>query len=1042
MRCCENFVGLIWVFIYHQWCIAIYIISAGDIYLSPFLTLYISFPLSLGCPIDIRNIIQGDITKAIECYTSALECCAKDDDDISLTTSSTLLSNRAMAHLKSAELPLSSSDSTTSSNDEQQQQIQNVQNSLQNCIDDCTLALQQLDSTPNSTTSNTKEEEESKLNLRTKLLYRNAKALVTLANLPSSLSPSNSTSSNSTSSMSNSTKEKKLNESAKLLLQLLQLQPANKEASNLLNQVREIHSSMNSGSSGSSGSSRVGKALDYLNILTSNNNKQDESKLNNTELPKDEKGKEITILDCLHILQGSLSDDIPSTSNDIGKYEGGVQLLLQIARFGIPPPTSSIEGEEREDKNTQCRLASLHILSACCSTDTFILQYAKRNILSPNLLAQIVEEEASSLFSSGSSNKWTREGAADIAVATIALLVRLIVHYDHYEIIKHFTPKILEDGSIEELNDQQKKKLQQMQIPEVDGSVICRVAIAAFLWGTNDRSGSSSNEGENIDTRPPRAALDLLSAWTASDLDALDAASDACFTPTSSDSSSNSQSKKKKASQHFLSPEDIRRMKPRQVSAHRKREGEFTRSNLSRAIEHISTFCNDQSGGLNSMLICASTTIDHRLRREVGLQIGRMMSVYVENDDVKKLIYRELGCSDWTVGKEEEEKGENVGQQEMSTLTIEELDDDEEEGKEMDDSSEESKLLSMMKRGQLTASLIMGKPDVGTWALKYGWSNGQGVEELKQLISSNNSCAMSIASELVSAASSVESSRPLLATLVQEGTLEDLLIHPDADVRSGAASCAAKIGLASKALSSDDGEVMGLLDVAIELLFEEDEWLDDDDNKSSSKSKVEALTKKVPPSRKASEESTSMDRGIEVLAYLVSKTFVKEKVVGGYKPEGSPADRKTALERLVEIACAPSSGDAQLSYGLASVFNLLAVSIETLRKEAFIGKEITREQYDQLQALGKTEEEKEAEAKKDEKEGDNPASVSERIRKLASSNVPRAMVKLLEGSSSDTTQDKLLEGMCRMASEPTVRGLMIQQGCLTTCLQLDKGVSV
>ena len=955
-----------------------------------------------------------------------------------------------MAHLKSAELLLLSSsnnnsvdsanDSTTTSSDEQH--FQNVQNSLQHCIDDCTLALQQLDST--TTSNNTKEEEETKLNLRTKLLYRNAKALVTLVNLPSLTSlPSSLSPSTSTSSMSNSTKEKKLNEAAKLLLQLLQLQPNNKEASLLLNQVREIHTSMNTGS-GSSGS-RVGKALDYLNILTSNNNEQNKS-IQKKELPKDDKGKEITILDCLHILQGSLSDDISSTSSDIGNYEGGVQLLLQIARYGIPPPTSSIKGEEREHKNTQCRLAALHILSACCSTDTFILQYANRNILSPNLLAQIVEEEASSssLSSTSSQSKeGTREGAADIAVATIALLVRLIVHYDHYEIIKHFTPKILDDGTIEELSDLDKKKLQQMQMPEVDGSVICRVAIAAFLWGTNG-SGKSSNEGEDvIDTRPPRAALDLLSAWTASDLDALDAASDACFAPTSSDSNSSSVSGKKKASQHFLSPEDIRRMKPRQVSTHRKREGEFTRYNLSRAIQHISTFCNDQSGGLNSMLICASKTIDHRLRREVGLQIGRMMSVYVENDDVKKLIYRELGCNDWTVGKDEEEKEkENVGQTELSTLTIEELDD--EEGKEMDESSEESKLLTMMKRGQLTASLIMGKPDVGTWALKYGWSNGQGVEELKQLISSNNSCAMSIASELVSAASSVERSRPLLATLVQEGTLEDLLIHPDADVRSGAASCAAKIGLASKALSSDNGEVMGLLDVAIELLFEEDEWLDDNDQtkSSSNKSKVEALTKKVPMSRKASGESTSMDRGIEVLAYLVSKTFVKEKVVGGYKPEGSPADRKTALERLVEIACAPSSGDAQLSYGLASVFNLLAVSIETLRKEAFIGKEITREQYDQLQALGKTEEEKEAEAKKDEKEGDNPASVSERIRKLASCNVPRAMVKLLEGSSSDTTQDKLLEGMCRMASEPTVRGLMIQQGCLTTCLQLDKGVSV
>ena len=360
--------------------------------------------------------------------------------------------------------------------------------------------------------------------------------------------------------------------------------------------------------------------------------------------------------------------------------------------------------------------------------------------------------------------------------------------------------------------------------------------------------------------------------------------------------------------------------------------------------------------------------------------------------------------------------------------------DEEKDGDEKEELDDESKLLVMMKRGQLTASLIMGKPEVGTWALKYGWSNGNGIEELKQLISSNKSCAMSIASELVSSASSVESSRPLLATLVGEGTLDELLIHPDADVRSGAASCAAKIGLASKALSADDDEVMGLLDVAIELLYQEDKGLE-----NSSKVKTDATLAKNVPTSLGAGESTSMDRGIEVLAYLVSKTFVKEKIVGGYKPWASHFDRKPVLERLIEIACNPTSGEAQMAYGLAGIFNLLAVSIETLRKEAFIGKEITREQYDQLQALGKTEEEKEVEAKKDEREGDNPASVSERIRKLASANVPRAMVKLLEGSSSDATQDKLLEGMCRMASEPSVRGLMIQQGCLTTCLQLDKG---
>ena len=128
-----------------------------------------------------------------------------------------------------------------------------------------------------------------------------------------------------------------------------------------------------------------------------------------------------------------------------------------------------------------------------------------------------------------------------------------------------------------------------------------------------------------------------------------------------------------------------------------------------------------------------------------------------------------------------------------------------------------------------------------------------------------------------------------------------------------------------------------------------------------------------------------------------------------------------------------------MAYGLAGIFNLLSVSVETLRKEAFVGKEITKEQYDQLQALGKTEEEKEAAAKKDETEGDTPAAVSERIRKLANANVPRAIVKLLEGSS-DATQEKLLEGMGRMASEQSVRGIMIQQGCLSACLKLDKGV--
>lgn len=63
----------------------------------------------------------------------------------------------------------------------------------------------------------------------------------------------------------------------------------------------------------------------------------------------------------------------------------------------------------------------------------------------------------------------------------------------------------------------------------------------------------------------------------------------------------------------------------------------------------------------------------------------------------------------------------------------------------------------------MTASLLLGKPDIGTWTLKHGWSNGMGFQQLKQLISSEDSRAMSIASELVLEASSVESARPLLS---------------------------------------------------------------------------------------------------------------------------------------------------------------------------------------------------------------------------------------------------------------------------------------
>lgn len=316
--------------------------------------------------------------------------------------------------------------------------------------------------------------------------------------------------------------------------------------------------------------------------------------------------------------------------------------------------------------------------------------------MAPTVLAQIVEEEAalscSKTYKKTSNNtinnstNTTMEqegggsgggGSADIAVAAMALMVRLIVHWDHREVARYFAPTILPDGTtqgVDITSSSSSTTAATTLMPEVDKSSVCRAAKAAFSW-------KSSNHDDDVatarnGTKAPRAALDLLSAWTASDLDALDAASDACYAPTSSSSAKQQRSDGKhqqyRAVRHKLTVEDVRRMKPRQVAAHRKREGEYQRANTKRALRHVSAFCSVEVGGLDSMLACAARAEDHSLRREVGMQIGRMVSVFDEgrDDDVKKLICKALACTDWKVGKEEDnEDGGGI-----STLTIEELD--------------------------------------------------------------------------------------------------------------------------------------------------------------------------------------------------------------------------------------------------------------------------------------------------------------------------------------------------------------------------------
>jgi hypothetical protein len=145
--------------------------------------------------------------------------------------------------------------------------------------------------------------------------------------------------------------------------------------------------------------------------------------------------------------------------------------------------------------------------------------------------------------------------------------------------------------------------------------------------------------------------FDLHSTWTASDLDAIDAALEAMSASSNSNSTSTSNKNTKKASCHCIIHAETRMMKPWQVATHWKHEAEYQQIAQKRTIRQISTFCSGETGGLDTILSCAVRTNDHCLRRELGLHIGILMSVYDEKDDdeVKMLTHRELGCTSWKV---------------------------------------------------------------------------------------------------------------------------------------------------------------------------------------------------------------------------------------------------------------------------------------------------------------------------------------------------------------------------------------------------------
>jgi hypothetical protein len=109
--------------------------------------------------------------------------------------------------------------------------------------------------------------------------------------------------------------------------------------------------------------------------------------------------------------------------------------------------------------------------------------------------------------------------------------------------------------------------------------------------------------------------------------------------------------------------------------------------------------------------------------------------------------------------------------------------------------------------------------------------------------------------------------------------------------------------MADQNLDSNEGDVMGIaFRIASELLYEDE----------SVGIPTEVTSRNCVVTYQA---ATSVERGIEVIGYLSSKTHVKEELVHGFKSHMNV--KQSTLERLVELSNAANAGASTSAYALA-----------------------------------------------------------------------------------------------------------------------------
>ena len=1006
---------------------------------------------------------QTNYLEAIQCYSQGIVLIDRIPESVSsvsvsASTSSsaanagaivllkwTLLSNRALARIKQYE-------TTTNTSRDDDHPLPLVL--LQDAIDDCQSAITSMSSTSSGTAETNA--------LRAKLLYRSAKARFLAANHPNNTSSSSSTTTAAAASLF-------LQEAAKDLLVLFQMDPKHVEGNRLMTMIRTQHQQANRDNSSDT---PVGKVLSTL-VSTLSTESTTSSSSSTSSTATQQQQQQIQQLKLLYSL---IQNDPIHSSMQIGRYiyhhpvsssteptttttstHNGVAVLWQIIISGIPSmddvshsmmiPNPSAKKSILLD---HVSLLGLQCISSMASQHPlFIRMYLTKSYqsslmhLSESMVQYLISTTNSTTSATSTS---TMKILCDLMVSILSVWHSIILHADR----DHTTSSSSQDMMIVGTT--------QLHYNDLLHTLSYALQMGQYCY-TQQQQQQSSDPSSTPSTQSTllyRAVMDVVSVFLASsDRDHRIRMSLMHHTNTNNNSSSSH------TNIHAIDPElepirtpqEVRNMTPPQLAAYKKRQYDIKTRNEAWAYERAKFICTNNitvttsssnrsddkdtatAGGptLFRHLLTVAVSYCHAddiiFRREMTISISRILSCLEPDTMIHDMVRPYLQQPNETSTTIKEEP------------YIEEIyDDDHEEGKsasveEIESSNTVVTLETKMMRAVIATAILLlsSKKECATWVLSNdGWNDVS--NDVPDLIASQQIIALCYVVEMIQAAAVLEATRAVVTSLISSGAMESLMKSTHRDVRSGAAAAIAKLGLSNKVTSKDDGELMGLLQAACELFEDRDDidLIKGDNTRNESKDDQKNGTNSSSKYNQYSSYATSsVERAVEMITYLVAHTTIKDEIAAGF---GGSSGRPV-IDLLVQAADQPGAGESMSGFSLASIFQLLAATNEQIRREAFEGKEVTMDQYDEMQRMGKTEEEKEI--MDQEKDTDTKEACQERIRKMAHANVPRALVALTE-NASEHTLEQLTMALNRMADEASVRGILIQQGVLSTCIKIEK----